>query len=70
MKKSVKEGLLHMPKMRLIADAYKQIKQDDPNSALTMNGLKCLIKKGEIPSVKIGRKTLINYDTLIEYLSA
>ncbi len=59
-----------MPKMRLISEAYKQLKIEDPNSAITLNGLRCLIKRGEIPSVKIGRKTLINYDVLLEYLSA
>ena len=59
-----------MPKMRLISEAYKQLKIDDPNSAITLNALRCLIKRGEIPSVKIGRKTLINYDVLLEYLSA
>ena len=56
--------------MRLIAEAFKQIKQDDPNTAITLNGLKCIVRQGKIPCAKIGRKTLINYDALLEYLSS
>ncbi len=58
-----------MTKMRLISEAYKAIKEDDPNTALTMNALRCLVRNGEIPSVQIGRKRLINYDNLLQYLS-
>ncbi len=59
-----------MTKMRLISDAYNQIKNDDPQTALTMNALKCMVRRGEIPSIKVGRKTLINYDKLIAYLNS
>lgn len=59
-----------MPQMRLIKEAFQQIKADDPQTALTMNGLKSLVRIGKIPSVKIGRKTLVNYNALIEFLSA
>ncbi len=59
-----------LPKMRLITQAYQQIKKEDPQTALTLNALKCLVRNGEIPSKKSGRKTLIIYDTLIEYLNA
>lgn len=59
-----------MPQMRLIKEAFQQIKEDDPQTALTMNGLKSLVRIGKIPSIKIGRKTLVNYNALIEFLSA
>lgn len=58
-----------MPRMRLIAEAYNEIKKDDPNTAITLSGLRNLVRQGKIPCTKIGRKTLINYDALIEYLS-
>lgn len=58
-----------MPRMRLIAEAYNEIKKDDPNTAITLSGLRNLLRQGKIPCTKIGRKTLINYDALIEYLS-
>lgn len=57
-----------MPKLRLIAEAYNQIKLDDPDSAITKCGLRRMVKAGEIPVVKIGRKSLINYDLLMHYL--
>lgn len=57
-----------MARMRLIAEAFQMIKEADPDTALTLNALRCMVKRGEIPSVKNGRKTLINYDALLEFL--
>lgn len=59
-----------MARMRLIKEAYLQIKQDDPETALTLNALRCIVKRGEIPSIKNGRKTLINFDELLKYLAS
>lgn len=59
-----------MPKLRLISEAYTIIKAEDPESALTMNGLRTLVKSGKVPSYKIGRKTLVNIDVLKNYLTA
>lgn len=59
-----------MSRMRLIKEAYLQIKQDDPDTALTLNALRCIVKRGEIPTIKSGRKTLINYDELLRYLAS
>lgn len=58
-----------MPKLRLLSEAYNEIKKEDPDTALTMNALRCLAKSKEIPTVKIGRKRLIDYEKLIEYLT-
>lgn len=54
-----------MARMRLIKDAFQQIKLDDPDTALTLNALRCMVKRGEIPSIRSGRKTLVNYDALL-----
>ena len=59
-----------MSRMRLIKDAFLQIKQDDPDTALTLNALRCIVKSGEIPVIKSGRKTLVNYDELLRYLAS
>ena len=64
------EGGIPMPRMRLITDAYRQIKEDDPDTALTLNALRCMVKRGDIPCIKNGRKTFINYDALLEYLAS
>lgn len=55
-------------KMRLISEAYKEIKEADHASALTLYSITRLVKEGTIPSVKIGRKTLIDAESIHAYL--
>ena len=57
-----------MAKMRIIKDVFEEIKKNDPDTAITMCGLRRMVQTGVIPSVQIGRKRLINYDNLMEYL--
>lgn len=59
-----------MSRMRVISEAYCQLKQDDPNTAITLSALRWMLKSGVIPSVSVGRKSLVNYDLLIEYLQS
>lgn len=59
-----------LPRMRTIAKAIEEIKAEDPNTALTQNQLRVLVKTGAIPSVPAGRHTLINLDLLIDYLAS
>lgn len=58
-----------MPRMRMIADCYHLLKQEDPETALTLCALRRLVKDGSIPSVHTGRKVLVDYDQLLAYLS-
>lgn len=55
--------------MRTIPQAYKEIKSADPNSAISMRALRRMVSTGEIPSIAIESKKLINVDLLLEYLS-
>lgn len=57
------------PHMRGIKQAIQELKQSDPNTCLTERALRRLILSGELPTVKIGVKYLINMDILNEYLS-
>ncbi len=59
-----------LPRMRTITAAYKEIKELDPNSALTQNQLRVMVKNGDIPYAKAGRTILINLDTLLDYLNS
>ena len=59
-----------MARMRTISEAYKEIKDKDANTAMTQYFLRQLILQGQIPTVKAGRKYLINMDMLDAYLSA
>ncbi len=56
-----------MPRMRLVKDAYEQLRKDDPDTNITMYALRTIVKSGVIPTVKLGKKTLVNYDSLLEF---
>ena len=60
---------IRLARMRTRDKALVMLKQDDPETSLTRNGLDRLISSGMLPHVKIGAKVLINYDTLLELLS-
>lgn len=58
-----------LPRMRTIPKAYEEIKKLDPDTSLSMRGLRRLVSSGIIPTVKISNKTLINMDLLKQRLS-
>ena len=53
--------------MRLIKDAFEQLKNDDPDTDITLYALRTIVKSGLVPTVRLGRKVLINYNSLLEY---
>lgn len=55
-------------RMRLISDVFKQLKKDDPDTNITMYALRTIVKSGKVSTIQLGRKTLINYDSLLDYL--
>lgn len=57
-----------MARLRIIREAFKQMMQDDPDTAITLCALRRIVKAGDIPTVQIGRKSLIDYDLLLQYL--
>ena len=52
-----------MTRMRVISEAFYQLKQDDPGTAITQCALRRMVKAGDIPSVQVGRKSLIDYES-------
>ena len=56
------------PIMRTAAEAYAELKRTDPNTCLTLRALQGIIKKGEIPVLKIGSKNLIDMNNLYDYI--
>ena len=56
-----------MPRMRIIKDAFEQLKNDDPDTDITLYALRTIVKSGLVPTVRLGRKVLINYNSLLEY---
>jgi len=58
-----------MARMRLLKEALNEIKSSDPSTAITANALRGMAKRGEIQTVMVGNKYLINMDLLESYLS-
>lgn len=57
-----------LPRMRLVDQAYEELKQLDPNTAISKNFIRKLAKSGKIHTVQVGRRTLLSFDSLLEYL--
>lgn len=54
-----------MPRMRTATGALEIIKQQDPDTAVTLHYIRQLISSGKVPFVPVGRKKLINVDELL-----
>lgn len=59
-----------LPRMRTLDECYRELKQLDPNTAVSKYFVRRLAVSGAIPTVKCGCKRLINLDGLIEYLQS
>ena len=55
-----------MRRMRLISEAYEEIKEADPNTALTMTAFRRLVLDERIPSIMVGNKRLVSMED-VEY---
>ena len=55
---------MYVPKLRKVNDVLKEIKKVDPNTAITENVLRTMIKDGTISHLKLGPTVLINPDEL------
>ncbi len=66
---NMNNGNKKLPRMRTLPKAYEEIKKNDPDTCITMRGLRELVSSGQLPTVKIKNKVLVNLDLLIERLS-
>ena len=55
-------------KTRTLDSCFDEIKRQDPGTALTRTALRRLVTSGTIPSVRIGRKYLVNIDNVWLFL--
>jgi hypothetical protein len=51
-------------------EAPQQLKEDDPQTSVTESMVRRLALSGKIKTQVLGQKRLINYDSLLEYLSS
>lgn len=59
---------LKIPRMRTVPEAVKELKEMDKHTAVTEYHIRRLALSGVLPRVQAGRKLLINFDLLLEYL--
>ena len=62
--------MAQLARMRTLDEAYSELKQLDPHTALSKYALRQMALSGVIPVVMCGRKRLIYLDGLIAYLNA
>jgi len=55
--------------MRTVGEAALELKKLDPNTAVTEYHIRRLAVSGKLPRLKAGKKYLINFDTLLDYLA-
>ena len=55
--------------MRTIQQASDHFKAQDPGTALTQTAIRRLVVTGAVPSIRLGRKYLINLEALESYLT-
>lgn len=58
-----------MRKMRTINEAAAFIRQTDPSTAITKTVLRRLVTSGQIPSVRVGTKYILDLETLDAFLA-
>ena len=55
-------------RMRFPTQALEELRKDDTDTPVTLNFIRTLVRRGDIPCVQVGRGRLINYDALLAYL--
>lgn len=61
---------MSIPRMRTAAKVLEEIRADDPNSEVTLNYIRRIIRLGAVPVVECGRKKLVNVDDVISLLAS
>ena len=55
-------------RLRTLEQAHAELIASDPNCALAKTALRRMVIAGQIPSVRVGAKYLVDLDRLPEYL--
>ena len=58
-----------MPRLRLLDEAVAEIRALDPDTSISRNFVRKLAISGQVATVQVGRKRLINLESLLEFLS-
>ena len=63
------ENRTNIPRLRTLPQAMEELKKADPDTALTMRALRRMVNTGELPTVAINSKRLINMALLFDHIS-
>lgn len=55
-------------RIRNVQQAFREIKENDPNTAISEYMIRKIVYSGEIPTIKTGNKRLFDMEALNEYL--
>ncbi len=55
--------------LRSIQKAYEIIKQDDPDTAVTLYTIRTWCKEGKVKSLNAGTKVLVDMESLLDYIA-
>lgn len=58
-----------MSRMRTIDQAHAWLVETDPETAITKTGLRRLVTSGQLPSVRIGNKYLLELGQVEQYMN-
>lgn len=61
---------MSIPRMRTAAKVLEEIRADDPNSEISLNYIRRIIRIGAVPVVECGRKKLVNVDDVLSLLAS
>lgn len=56
-------------RIRSFYKAIEEIKTEDPNTSLSVHSLKTLAENGQISTVKVGKRTYVEMNQLMDELS-
>lgn len=63
------QSVVVRPRMRTVRECAAMLRELDSETAVTEYALNSLVSNGALKAVRMGRKRLINFDVLLEYLS-
>lgn len=61
---------MSIPRMRTAAKVLEEIRAYDPNSEISLNYIRRIIRIGAVPVVECGRKKLVNVDDVLSLLAS
>ena len=56
-------------RMRFAKQCIEELRKIDPDTPIKECFVRSLVKRGLVPSVPVGRRHLVNFDALLEYLA-